>query len=168
MENSIGIIGGADGPTALFVTECSGMGWLNVFGLILVVLLLIPNILYAVKVRSWENLCTNQAMNALEQIGRYGCMFLMVFNIGIAELGFSSIGAFLIYLVGNACLMIAYWVIWVLYFHKQTYWKQISLAMIPTGVFLLSGITMRHILLIVFGVAFGIGHIYVTSKNAVK
>lgn len=167
MENSIGIIGGADGPTAVFVTESSGMGWLNGFGLILVVLLLIPNIFYAVKMQNGRNRCTNTAMNALEQIGRYGCMFLMVFNIGIAELGFSSLGKFLLYLVGNACLMIAYWVVWILYFCKETYWKQIALAVIPTCLFLLSGITMRHILLIVFGVVFGIGHIYVTSKNAV-
>ena len=27
-------------------------------------------------------------MNILEQIGRYGCMFLMIFNIGIVESGF--------------------------------------------------------------------------------
>ena len=168
MENSIGIIGGADGPTAVFVTRSTGLGWLNGFGLILVVLLLIPNIVYAVKGPRRENRCTNKTMNALEQIGRYGCMFLMVFNIGIAELGFSSVGAFLLYLVGNACLMIAYWVVWILYFCKETNWKQIALAVIPTSLFLLSGITMGHILLIVSGAVFGIGHIYVTSKNAVS
>lgn len=166
MENSIGIIGGADGPTAVFVTRSTGFGWLNGFGLILVVLLLIPNIVYAIKTPRRENRCTNQIMNLLEQIGRYGCMFLMVFNIGIAELGFSSVGAFLLYLVGNACLMIAYWVVWILYFYKETYWKQIALAVIPTCLFLLSGITMGHILLIVSAAFFGIGHIYVTSKNA--
>jgi hypothetical protein len=30
--------------------------------------------------------------NVLEQIGRYGCMFLMVFNIGIAEFGYKYKG----------------------------------------------------------------------------
>ena len=99
MTNSVEIIGGADGPTAVFVAGKFGMNWLNVFGLILVVLLLVPNIIYAIKVRNQQNKCTNKIMNVLEQVGRYGCMFLMVFNIGIAEFGFNSVGAFLIYLI---------------------------------------------------------------------
>lgn len=167
MTNSLEIIGGADGPTAVFVAGKIGMNWLNVFGLILVVLLLVPNIIYAIKVRNQQNKCTNRIMNVLEQVGRYGCMFLMVFHIGIAEFGFGSVGAFLIYLIGNAILMIAYWIIWMLYFYKQTYWEQMSLAVIPTCLFLLSGITMQHYLLIIFGTIFGIGHIYVTSRNRV-
>ena len=167
MTNSVEIIGGADGPTAVFVAGKFGMNWLNMFGLILVVLLLIPNIIYAIKVRNQQNKCTNKIMNVLEQVGRYGCMFLMVFNIGIAEFGFNSVGAFLIYLIGNALLMIAYWIIWMLYFYKQTYWEQMALAAIPTCLFLLSGITMQHYLLIIFGVIFGIGHIYVTIRNRV-
>ena len=87
------------------------MDWLNVFGLILVILLLIPNIAYAVKVKDQKNLCTNKFMNILEQIGRYACMFLMVFNIGIDEFGFGSVGAFLIYGIGNVLLMLTYWII---------------------------------------------------------
>ena len=101
----------------------------------------------------------------MEQIGRYGCMFLMVFNIGIAEFGFRSVGIFLVYIFGNTLFIIFYWIIWMLYFHKRTYWKQILLAVIPACLFLLSGITMLHYLLIVFGIIFGIGHIYVTVKN---
>lgn len=160
-------IGGVDGPTAVFIAGKLGVNWLNVFGLIFVVLLLIPNIIYAIKMGNQQNKCTNKIMNVLEQVGRYGCMFLMVFHIGIVEFGFNSVGAFLIYIFGNALLMITYWIIWMLYFHKQTYWKQISLAVIPTSIFLLSGITMRHYLLIIFGVVFGIGHIYVTNRNRV-
>ncbi|MBE5874088.1 MAG: hypothetical protein E7287_06715 [Lachnospiraceae bacterium] len=142
-----------------------GMNWLNVFGLVFVVLLLIPNIIYAIKDKNKQNKCTNKFMNVIEQIGRYGCMFLMVFNIGIAEFGFGSVYAFLIYLFGNTLLIILYWIIWILYFKKHTYLKQMSLAVIPTCLFLLSGITMQHYLLVLFGVIFGMGHIYVTSKN---
>ena len=106
-------------------------------------------------------------MNLVEQIGRYASMFLMVFNIGLAEVGFSSVGAFIVYMLGNILLMISYWTIWVLYFKKKAYWKQIALALIPTCIFLLSGITMLHFLLIIFAVIFGIGHLYVTNKNRV-
>ena len=165
--HTVGIIGGADGPTAIFLTGEAGFGWLNLFGLILVVLLLIPNIIYAVKTKNQPNRCTNKVMNLLEQVGRYGCMFFMVFPIGIAEMRFPSVGAFLVYVFGNAVLMVAYWTIWLLYFHKQTDWKQIALAVLPTCLFLLNGITMRHYLLILFGLIFGIGHIYVTSRNRV-
>lgn len=163
MVNSISIIGGADGPTSIFILDQPS--WLNIFGLIIVVLLLVPNIIYALIEKNQENKCTNKFMNVLEQIGRYGCMFLMIFNIGILEFGFSSIVAFLVYQLGSILLMIAYWLIWLLYFKKKSYWKQIALALIPTGIFLLSGIAMLHCLLIIFAVAFGIGHIYVTNKN---
>ena len=167
MLHGISIIGGADGPTVLFLASQLGFGWLNLYGLILVLLLLIPNIIYALKHRGEENKCRNRLMNILEQIGRYGCMFLMVFNIGLAEFGFASLGAFLVYLFGGIILMISYWVIWGLYFNKATYSKQIALAVIPTVLFLLSGITMLHFLLIIFSIIFGIAHIYVTGKNRV-
>ncbi|MGF0019539.1 hypothetical protein [Sporofaciens sp. SGI.106] len=162
------IIGGSDGPTAVFIAGKMGMDWLNVFGLILVILLRIPNIAYAVRVKDQKNLCTNKFMNILEQIGRYACMFLMVFNIGIDEFGFGSVGAFLIYIIGNVLLMLSYWVIWILYFYKQSFGKQITLAILPTCLFLLSGITMRHYLLILFGLVFGVGHVYVTYKNRIE
>lgn len=165
MNNSISIIGGADGPTSVFLAENLGAGWINFWGLIIVVLLLIPNVIYVVKEKNRENKCTNKFMNVLEQIGRYGSMFLMIFNIGLAEFGFPSVGAFIVYLFGNVLLMLAYWLIWLLYFIKKTYWKQIALAFITTGIFLLNGITMLHLILIIFAVIFGIGHIYVTSKN---
>lgn len=41
MNNSISIIGGADGPTSIFLVGSLGISWLNIFGLILVVLLLV-------------------------------------------------------------------------------------------------------------------------------
>ena len=162
------MIGSSDGPTAVFIAGKLGVDWLNVFGLILVILLLIPNIVYAIKVKDQKNLCTNKFMNILEQIGRYACMFLMVFNIGIAEFGFGSMEAFLIYVIGNVLLLLSYWVIWILYFHKQSFGRQITLAILPTCLFLLSAITMQHYLLILFGLVFGVGHVYVTYKNRIE
>ena len=144
------------------------MEWLNIFGLILVVLILVPNIIYAFKFRDQQNKCTNKIMNIIEQVGRYGCMFLMIFNLGIAEFGFASKAMFLVYLIGNAAFLLSYLIIWILYFKKQTFWKQLSLTIIPTCLFLLSGITMQHYLLVIWSVIFGIGHIFVTNKNRVE
>lgn len=167
MINNVSVIGGADGPTSVFIAGKIGVSWLNIFGLIIIVLILIPNIIYAIKVKDRQNRCRNKFMNILEQIGRYGCMFLMVFNIGIAERGFRSIGMFFAYLFGNLILIISYWILWFLYFQKPTYGKQMALAVIPAIIFLISGITMMHWLLVIFAIIFGIGHIYVTDQNRV-
>ena len=45
------ILGGADGPTSIFLAGKLQAGRLNLSGLLLVVLLLLPNILYAFRFR---------------------------------------------------------------------------------------------------------------------
>lgn len=161
----ISYIGGADGPTSIFIAGKVGGNWLNVFGLIIVILILIPNIIYAIKFKDVKNECANKVMNILEQIGRYACMIFMVFNFGLAKFGFASVGEFLIYFLGNVALLLAYWIIWILFFIKQTSWKSMALAMIPACVFLICGVTLRHILLIISAVFFAVGHIFVTMQN---
>ena len=61
--------------------------------------------------------------------------------------------------------MVAYWIVWMLYFAEVSMWRSMALAIIPTLLFLFGGITMRNIPAIVLAVVFGIGHIYVTYKN---
>lgn len=129
--------------------------------------MLIPNIIYAFKFKGAENKCKNKVMNFLEQIGRYGSMFLIVFNIGILEFGFSSKLAFLIWLVSMFVLMIAYWVGWVLYFKRPVLTYAMALAIIPSLIFLLIGVFLRHYLLVVFAVIFAVGHVYVSYGNNV-
>ncbi len=160
------LIGGADGPTYILVEDKVGPSWLNIFGLIIVILILLPNIIYAVKFHGIENKCKNYIMNIVEQIGRYSSMFLMIFNIGLVEYGFSSGEAFVIYFVGNSMLLIAYWIIWILFFKNKVLWKSIALAILPTAIFLICGITLRHYLLVISAILFGIGHVYVTYQNA--
>ncbi len=164
------VIGGADGPTSIFLAGKVGMQWISFGGLGIVVIMLIPNLIYAVKFRGVENICKNRIMNILEQIGRYASMFLMVFAIGIREFGFNHVNKFFIYWLGNIVLLIAYWIIWFLHIRnlksdKQRIWQGLALAIIPTFIFLLSGITLNYILLIISAVIFGCGHIYVTYQN---
>ena len=160
-----GYIGGADGPTSIIVAGQVGTNWLNVLGLIQVVLILIPNIIYAVKFKNHNNVCTNKVMNLMEQIGRYACMVFMVINVGLTEFVFGGVDLFLIYMLGPVVLLLAYWVIWVLYFIKQTQWKSMALAIIPVCIFLICGIALQHWLLVISAVIFGVGHIYVTVQN---
>jgi len=67
--------------------------------------------------------------------------------------------------LGSTLLMVAYWIVWMLYFVGQKMWKSMALAIIPTLLFLIGGITMRNIPAIILAAVFGIGHIYVTYKN---
>lgn len=162
---NINVIGGADGPTSIFVAGQLGPRWIDIVGLVIVLLIMLPNIVYAVKFHGLENKCKNRGMNILEQIGRYASMFFMTFHIGLAEFGFSSVETFIIYMIGNVIFIIAYWIIWITYFVNVKFWKSMALAIIPTIIFLTSGISSRRYLLVVSAIIFGIGHVYVTYQN---
>ena len=102
-------------------------------------------------------------MNILEQIGRYVCMFLMVFNIGIVEFGFASPAGFLVYLFGNVTLLVVYFLFWIIYAKRPTLFCTVMLAVLPTLIFLLCGVTLQYWLLVGFAVLFGVAHIYVST-----
>jgi hypothetical protein len=140
--------------------------WINIFGLIIVVLLLLPNMIYYSKNKSVDNKCKNKAMNFFEQVGRYGSMFLMVFNIGILEFGFRSKTVFNMWLICIILLISIYWGVWFLYFKKIRILYSMILAIIPSVIFVSQGIILRHWLLLIFGIIFSVSHIYVTYQNS--
>lgn len=141
-------------------------GWINVFGAVIVVLMLIPNIVYAIKNRDEKNLCTNRVMNLIEQVGRYACIVLMWLPLLVWKFGFRSVLEMLLYLMGNGALLLAYWIVFFRYMRKMSKASALTLAILPSCIFLLSGILLRHWLLAGFAVLFATGHIYVTLKNA--
>lgn len=49
---------------------------------------------------------------------------------------------------------------------RKALWLALVLAILPACIFLLSGILLRHWLLVGFAVMFTVGHFYVTKKNA--
>ena len=165
---SYSVIGGADGPTSIMIAGQIGCGWFNADGLVFLIFLLIPNIIYAIKNKDVVNKCTDKWALIMEQIGRYGSMFFMVFTFGSMTQGWASVTDFIIYLWGSAFLLLVYWVVWMLYFAGVKNWKSMALAIIPTLLFFVNGITMRNIPAIILAVVFGIGHIYVTYKNQEK
>jgi hypothetical protein len=201
----MGIIGDADEPTSIYATGDLGVNWFNVFGLILVVCLMLPNILYAIKLHRQKhksdssnpkktgntnphtkgdthkssanghvNMATSnrisRLMNIFEQIGRYSSMLFMVFNIGNLQIGSSGPDSLFFYFFENILLMIIYWVLWGCYFYWQHFRLEMMLAILPVCIFVFSGIALDHILLLISGVIFGIGHIYVTyhTKKSTK
>ena len=141
-------------------------GWINLFGGIIVLLMLIPNIVYALKNREERNLCTNRVMNVVEQAGRYGCIVWMWLPLLVWKFGFRSASEMLLYFLGNGVLLVAYWLVFARYMRKKTAKGALVLAVLPACIFLLSGLLLRHWLLVGFGLLFAVGHIYVTTINA--
>lgn len=138
-------------------------GWINIFGIIIVVIMLIPNIMYAIKNKGAENKYKNRLVDILEQFGRYGSLILTIFPIGIN--GFAKVEYMLVYLVVNTVLLLLYLIIWVFYFKNKSLCKALFLAIIPTIIFLICGITLRHLGLMIFSIIFGTSHILMTYKN---
>ncbi|MBQ6267295.1 MAG: hypothetical protein IJK64_05935 [Clostridia bacterium] len=141
-------------------------GWINLFGAVIVLLMLLPNIDYAIKNKDEKNLCTNRLMNLTEQIGRYACIVLMWLPLLVWEFGFQSVAQMLLYVAGNAALLAVYYIVFALYFRQRSIGRALALAILPACIFLLSGLLLRHWLLVGFAVLFAIGHLYVTVRNA--
>ena len=141
-------------------------GWISVFGAVIVILMLIPNIVYALRNPGEKNNCTSKIMNAIEQIGRYACIVLMWLPLLVWKFGFPSVFEMLLYLFGNGFLLVLYWAVYAAFLKRKTGKRALALAVIPACIFLMSGLLLRHWLLVVSAVLFGIGHICVTRKNA--
>ena len=110
------------------------MEWINVFGAVFIVVIMVPNIVYAVKCRDgFENKWSNKGVEIIERIGRFGCFGFMVVNIPGTWFGWWSDEAFAMYLIANSVLVILYCVIWIICFRKSTVFKALALSGIPAA-----------------------------------
>ena len=143
------------------------MEWFNVFGLVFIAVIMIPNIIFALKHKeAFENRYHNKTIEIIEQIGRFGCFGFMIFNIPTTWFGWWSDEAFAIYLMVDAVLIVLYCTIWVIYWRKNNVFKAMALSIIPSAIFLFSGIMCRSILLIISSLLFAPAHIFISYKNA--
>lgn len=143
------------------------MGQINIFGLVFMVIIMIPNVIFALKCKDgFENRWENKAVEVLEQIGRYGCFAFMVINIPKTWFGWASDEAFALYLIVEAVLVTAYCVIWAVCFKKNSVFRALSLSIIPSVIFLFSGIMSRSVLLMISALIFAPCHILISYKNA--
>ena len=143
------------------------MEWLNVFGLVMVAVIMIPNILFAMKCKDgFVNKWNNKSVETVEQIGRFGCFGFMIINIPGTWFGWWSDEAFAIYLIVDAILVMLYCAIWVICFKKSSVFRALVLSIIPSILFLFSGIMSRSILLTIAAVLFAPSHILISYQNA--
>lgn len=143
------------------------MEWINIFGTAFIVIIMVPNIIYALKCKEgFENRWNNKVVELIEQIGRFGCFGFMVVNIPGTWFGWWSDEAFAMYLIVNSILIVLYCLIWFICFRKNTIFKAVALSVIPSVIFLFSGIMSRSVLLIVASLLFSPAHILISYKNA--
>ena len=112
-------------------------GPINLFNAIVLILMLAPNIMFWRMAKSRENTekFDNKAVILFEQIGRYACMLLMIFPIGVWKFGFGSVMAMVVYALQNTVLLVSYIAVWMFSFKKMTLSKAVALSVIPTVIF---------------------------------
>lgn len=143
------------------------MEWLNLYGLIFIFVIMIPNIIFAVRCKDgFLNKWNNKLVEVIEQIGRFFCFGFMIVNIPGTYFGFWTDVCFLVYLIVNISLIALYCLIWIICFKKNSVFRALALSVIPSIVFLFSGIMSRSVLLIIGSLFFAPAHILISYKNA--
>ena len=143
------------------------MGWFNLFGLIIIVVIMIPNTIFAIKCKEgFDNKWSNKTVEIIEQAGRFGCFVFMIINIPGTWFGWRSDEAFDLYLITDIVLVMVYCAIWIACFKKSCVFRALALSIIPSVLFLFSGIMSRSVLLIIASVLFAPSHIMISYKNA--
>lgn len=129
---------------------------------------MIPNIIYAVKNKgNVAETYNNKLATVAEQVGRYGCFAFMIFNIPYSYFNFWFDYAIIVYLAVNGGLCLAYLIFWIICRNKSGKLRALALSVIPSCIFIFSGVMLLNIPLICFAVIFAVSHILISYKNAV-
>ena len=143
------------------------MTWINWYGLEFVSAIMIPNIAFAMTHRDgFENLFRNRTVEVLEQIGRFGCFFLMVIQPETLCRDDWFTGATQVYLWLGAALVLLYCAGWVVFWREDSVRKALALSILPSVLFLESGILRCYFPLIAAALLFAPCHILISYKNA--
>lgn len=158
-----------DGMEITKVSErkMTNMRWFNGYGAIFVFLLLVPNIVFAMTHKDgFENRWRNRMVEILEQIGRFGSFCFMFLCLPFACRGWWFDGAKAVYLSLGTVLVFLYLMGWILLWKEDSVRKSLWLSVLPSLLFLESGILTANIPLILAAVLFAPCHITISYQNA--
>lgn len=142
------------------------MDWFNYYGLAIMAIIMIPNIVCAVKQKNdFVNNYHNKAVEILEQVSRYACFALMIFNIPYTFIGFYFPLGEAVYVIVNAVLVLAYCLCFIIFWKKSGIVKALLLSIIPSLIFIFSSIMIANAPLFVFSMIFTVTHILISVKN---
>lgn len=143
------------------------MSWFNFIGLIFVAVILIPNIIFAAKNKDgFQNFYQNKFVEIFEKIGRFGCFITMFFTPPFLNLGFKINGAKTAYIITGAVLVALYCLGWIVFGKENSVRKSLALSIIPSVLFLESGLLSLNFPLIILSLIFAPCHIIISYKNA--
>lgn len=144
----------------------AGVSMVNPFGLVFMTAMLIPNAIFAIRCREgFSGPYHCRTVELLEQAGRFGCMALMILKG--PGFGFSSDEALALYLIVDTALVAAYDILWVICFRRNGVFRALSLSILPSVIFLFSGVISHSPLLIVAALVFAPCHILISYRSAV-
>ena len=140
---------------------------INFFGLLFVALLLLPNLLFAFTHKDgFENLYHNKPVEICEQIGRFGCFLFAWIEIPYLSRGELFAGAKTFYLITGGVLVALYLLGWAVFWRESSLRKALVLSLLPSLLFLESGILTLNFPLTAFSLLFAPCHILISAKNA--
>ncbi|MCD8025870.1 MAG: hypothetical protein LUF33_02780 [Clostridiales bacterium] len=136
----------------------------NIYGLLCIIILAAPNIVYA-RTHNYDlSVIGNRSMLYIERVGKYCSMFLMAINLGILEEGFTAPIMKTFWIFATLALTALYTALWIFFFKRESKAVAYSLTVIAAVIFMLSGLLQVKTLLLTFGIVYLIGGLYVTSK----
>ena len=148
--------------------ECMMNKYLNYWGLIFVIVILIPNIVFVITCKDgFENRYQNKIVEFLEQIGRFGCFFSMFLTNPFMNSGYWFKQGETVYLVFGVILVALYCLGWIVFWKEDSIRKSLYLSILPSLLFIESGIISGNILLLIFALIFAPCHILISYMNAV-
>lgn len=128
-------------------------------------LLIIPEMIHTVKgIKKTYN--GKKIVIILDYVYKYACLILMFLPLGISEFGFKSVAGMLIYLFGNIILCLVYDVMFVINVKQDSYKRDVILLYISLAIYLLSAFVLRHYLLLIATLAYGIIHLEILKARS--
>ena len=92
-------------------------------------------------------------------------MAFMVFNIPYTYFNFWFDNALTVYLIAGGCILLIYYLGWIVFRKSNGTAKVLWLSITPTVLFMFCGIMLISIPLIISSIIFGVGHITVSYFN---
>lgn len=143
-------------------------GWISAVNAFAVVFLIVINLIAARRRIAGDYKSRRKVVNVLEQIGRYGCMALMILPLTAGwEFGFSAEWRMIVWLLLTVILLAVYAVLWT-FKRRGARAVLYGLAIVPACLFLSNGILLAHPLLTVFAVLFGASHFCIVHENVCR
>ena len=145
------------------------MRFFNLYGFLIFVFMMIPNLIYF-KSASGNNDFSfkNKKLETMENIGRYGSFLTLIFNIPYTWFGFFVSNGVTIYYVVNGILLFIYLITWVIMWKSDNLARALILSIVPSLIFLFSGVMIRSVLLMIFSLIFSIFHIIISVDIFLK